>query len=165
MKYAQYSGGESYDWNIPQMLFCENVMPITRGIMSTYFIPQVSAFGGTAFDQGIILRDSNENNSLLVPANGLNYLLNPNTGVWMSSLPFTPTGKLITRAYVQGRTFICYEKQKIFEYDGTTQTLIDQTAAFTFSTGYSIGVYSGDWRREQLSSCLHRHSSSMEQSK
>src|SRR5436190_11973541 len=118
---------ESFDWNTPQILFCENVMPISKGYISTHTLSTINAYGAgeTRFDQAIILRDKNENNTLLVPAGGQNFILSPNAGTWSTTLPFAATGKLITRAFTQGRSFVTYEKEKIFEYDGINNILID----------------------------------------
>lgn len=141
IRYGAYSGG-SVDWGIPQMLFCENVMPITRGVISTRFVDLINAKDGAIdFDQAITLRDSLENNTLFSPSAGKNYLLDQATGLWNSVLPFTPVNKLFTRAYVSGRTFFCYEKEKIFEFVGGT--IVDVTASLVFPTGFTMADVRG----------------------
>ncbi len=133
----------SADWNIPQLLYCENVMPISKGLLSTQFQELIPASGNTDFDQAITLRDKHENNTLLTPAKGKNYLLDISTGTWASSLAFTATYKLVTRGYTQGRSFIMYEKEKLFEYDGVTGALVDRTGSLVLPTGFVLADIRG----------------------
>lgn len=143
IRYQSYSGPESIDWAVPQLLYCENVMPTAKGVISTQFIPGILPTTADDFDQAIILRDAVENNTLFVPGRGKNYLIDALAGTWNSVLPFTPINKLVTRAYVQGRSFVCYEKEKLFEYDGPGNTLIDQTGSIVFPAGYSMANIRG----------------------
>lgn len=142
---AYFGDMANADWGIPTLLYCENVMPIARGLISTEITNAIEKFavGNTEFDQAIVVRDSLENNTLVVPARGKNYVLMISTGTWVSSLAFTPSHLLVTRAYVQGRSFICYEKEKIFEYDGGTGLLVDVTSSIVFPAGYSIADVRG----------------------
>jgi hypothetical protein len=126
------------DWNSPALLYCENVVPIARGVISTQLADRIPPDPTeTDFDQAITLRDRHETNTLFVPAKGKNYVLDITTGTWNSSLPFTATFSLVTRGYTQGRTFIFYEKEKLFEYDGAGG-LIDRTSAIVFPSGFAI---------------------------
>lgn len=115
---------EDYDPQVPQLLYCENVVPTGEGLQSIdYDQVIVGLTGVTAFDQAIVLRDEAENNFLLSPAGGLNYIYTANAGVWESVNPLTGAeGKLVTRSYVNGRTFVCYENLGIYEYDATLGT-------------------------------------------
>lgn len=132
------------DWNSPALLYCENVIPVARGVVSTQLQDLIPADpSDTDFDQAITLRDRNENNTLFVPAKGKNQVLDITTGTWTSSLPFSATYSLVTRGYTQGRTFIFYEKEKLFEYDGTTGSLVDRTGSIVFPTGFAIGDIRG----------------------
>jgi hypothetical protein len=139
LRNASYPGmAENIDWSVPQLLYCENVMPIARGLVSTQLAHTIDAFAPPVvdFDQAITVRDANENNTLMVPAGGKNYLLDINTGDWSSVLPFSATGKLITRAYVQGRSFVFYEKEALFEWNGLT--LINRTSSLVLPAGVTI---------------------------
>jgi len=111
-------------FNTPQVLYAENVMPTSEGMMSVGYAQKIRPLvGAVDFDQAITLRDEDENNFLFVPARGKNYVWDASTGNWLSVNPFTGwTGKLVTRAYVNGRTFICYEGLGIYEYDGIANT-------------------------------------------
>lgn len=111
-------------FNTPQVLFAQNVMPTAEGMMSVGFQQKIAALGATNdFDQAITLRDEDENNFLFVPARGKNYIYDASNGFWESKTPIAGwTGKLVTRAYVNGRTFVCYEGIGIYEYDVTADT-------------------------------------------
>lgn len=134
-----YGSEESAVYSIPQLLYCENVVPTAEGIQSVGYDKIIEGLpDATDFDQAITLRDSDENNFLFVPANGKNYIYTANNGEWQATDSFTGwTGKLITRAYVNGRTFICYEGQGIYEYD---------TSAGTFTKQNIIGLADADVR-------------------
>lgn len=115
-------------FNTPQVLYVENVMPTAEGMQSVGYLQKIRPLAGASdFDQAISLRDADENNFLYVPARGKNYIWNAATGNWVSTNPFTGwTGKLVTRAYVNGRTFVCFEGQGIYEYDATAGTFTSQ---------------------------------------
>lgn len=121
---AFHGTDESANFNIPQLAYCENVVPTAEGLQSVTFTKVVDGLPGvTDFDQVITLRDSEENNFLFCPAAGKNYIYTAMYPTWTSTNPFpiSNTG-LVTRAYVNGRTFICYEKLGIYEYDPVTNT-------------------------------------------
>lgn len=111
---------ESLDVGVPQIIYCENVVPTAEGLQSVGYQELVPPEGSaTNFDQAIILRDPDENNTLFVPANGVNWVLDGLTGTWSSVDPIVglPAETIVTRAYVNGRTFVCYAGENIFEYD------------------------------------------------
>jgi len=112
------------DLFVPQLLYCENVVPTGEGLQSVGYEQMIAGLpGNTSFDQAITLRDSDENNFLLSPASGLNYIYTANSGVWTSVNPVLGAeGKLVTRAYVNGRTFVCYETLGVYAYDATLGT-------------------------------------------
>lgn len=126
---AFYGTDESANYNIPQLSYCENVMPTAEGLQSVGFIKVIDGIeGSTAFDQAITLRDEDENNFIFSPAGGLNYMYVGNNGAWESLSPISMlTGKLITRAYVNGRSFVCYEGQGVYEYITATNTFEKKT--------------------------------------
>jgi hypothetical protein len=136
---------KSFDWNLIKMIYCENVLPIAEGIISTGTQEDIAAFSPavTDFDQVITIRDSIERNYLMVPARGKNYVLNPATLVWESKNPFTWAAdkKIVTRAYVDGRTFICYERDRVIEWDPVG--LAFTTLTLTLPAGYSMSDIRG----------------------
>lgn len=116
------------DYSIPQVLYCENVVPTGEGLQSVTYVQQVAgvATGTPAFDQAIILRDENENNYLFSPAGGLNYVYTANRGNWQSRSPnLFAAGRAVSRAYVNGRTFVCYANLGIYEYRPSTDELLE----------------------------------------
>lgn len=121
-----------------QHYYAQNVMPTAEGLMSVGFNQITPGLPGTAdFDQVITLRDTNENNFLFCPANGKNYIYTANSGVWRSISPFVGwTGTLVSRAYVNGRTFICYQKNSIREFDNTASLFLP--VLFFYPPGMSI---------------------------
>lgn len=124
------------DFGTPQMIFCENVMPFDKGLLSVGFVEEVAAIGGgvATADRCITLRDSAERLFSYVPAAGANYVYNRTTAAWASVNPFSFTSNLISTAYVSGRTFVCFEHTKIIEYDSVAGTFSDIT--LTLPAGY-----------------------------
>lgn len=106
------------EFALPQLIYCENVLPYAKGIFSVSYAQQIAAISPATVlaDQAIQLRDNAENQLTFIPAAGANYVLDPVTSLWSSVNPFTFANSLVTRAYVNGRTFVCYEKTKIIEY-------------------------------------------------
>lgn len=147
---AFYGTQESADYSIPQLLYCENVMPTAEGLQSVSYVDMIQALPGASdFDQVMTLRDENENNFLFCPAQGRNYIYTANVGQWVSTNPIDATGKKVTRAYVNGRTFVCYEGLGIYEYDPVALTfdkqtitgLTDDAVKGIFSSNNYLGAY------------------------
>lgn len=115
---------ESANPELAQHYYCQNVMPTSEGVQSVGYEQVISAIDppATDFDQAIVLRDADENNFILVPARGQNYIYRADVGDWVSTNPFVgwPADKhIVSRAYVNGRTFVHYERFGLFEYDTT----------------------------------------------
>lgn len=115
---------ESSNPELAQHYYCQNVMPTSEGLQSVGYGQVIPAIGvpATDFDQAIVLRDTDENNFILVPARGQNYIYRADVGNWVSTNPFVgwPIDKnIVSRAYVNGRTFVHYEKFNTYEYDTT----------------------------------------------
>lgn len=123
-----FSGSEeSLDVGVPQIVYCENVVPTAEGLQSVGYQQLVGQEGSASdFDQVIVLRDPDENNTLFVPSNGKNWILDPLAGTWSSVDPIVglPDETTVTRAYVNGRTFVCYAGDNIYEYDATAGTFL-----------------------------------------
>jgi hypothetical protein len=144
MPQAFYGDNTNADFGSPQLLFGENFVPTSKGVQSVGYAQQAAPFSGavTTFDQAITLRDADENMFLVSPAGGANYVYNPFFQDWASVDPFVfPPGGLITRAYVNGRSFICYEKERVVELNaaGTAFT----TISFTFPLGLTMADVRG----------------------
>ena len=118
---AFYGTQESANYGIPQLLYCENVLPTGEGLQSVGYEELIAGIpGATDFDQAITLRDEDENNFIFVPAGGKNYIYRGDTGVWVSTNPISAESRAVSRAYVNGRTFICYSGLGIYEYNSST---------------------------------------------
>lgn len=143
MPQAFFGDRTNAEFGSPQLLFGENFVPTAKGVQSVGYGQQAAPFSGavTTFDQAIVLRDTTENQRVFAPAGGANYVLNFSTGVWTSINPFVATPGLITRAYVAGRTFVCYQNQRIIELNaaGTVFT----TIALTYPAGLGIANVRG----------------------
>lgn len=131
------------DYGTAEVLYAENVLPYAKGFYSVGYAQQTQAISGglTVADQYIPLRDSLENIKAFIPAAGGNYVYNTATSLWVSTSSFAFIGSLVTRAYVAGRTFICYEKNRIIEYN--TGTGLFDTIALTYPPGVTINNVRG----------------------
>jgi hypothetical protein len=147
---AFYGTQESADYSIPQLLYCENVVPTAEGVQSVDYVQVIAGVPSlSSFDQAITVRDEDENNFLFAPCGGLNYFYQGNAGVWAQKNPISAAGKAVSRAYVNGRTFICYEGLGIYEYDSTADTFTKQTLVGladadvrgVFSSNNYLGAY------------------------
>lgn len=131
---------DSHNPELAQHFYAQNVMPTSNGLMSVGYNQLVPAFGAvTDFDNAHTLRDTDENNFILSPAQGKNYIYAASAGAWQSVSPFVGfTGDLVTRSYVNGRTFICYQRNSIREYNRAANTF--NPVVFT---GVSVAVIDG----------------------
>lgn len=138
MPYTSYGDKANADYGVPQLIFCENVLPMARGLYTVGYTAQAPAISPATMicDQAIALRDAAENQYTFVPARGANYVFNPNTLTWASASPFTFAGNFVTRAYVNGRTFVCYEKNRVIEYN--VGTGLFTTLTLTLPSGVLI---------------------------
>jgi len=115
---------ESANPELAQHYYCQNILPTSEGIQSVGYRQVIPAapIPATDFDQVIVVRDADENNFLWAPARGKNYIYRADMPDWVSTNPFAgwPANKtIVSRAYVNGRTFVQYEKHDMFEYDST----------------------------------------------
>jgi hypothetical protein len=127
---AFYGEVSSADFGVPQLIYAENVMPAGEGLIATSFKPIIAPPppDDHTFDQFIQLRDANENIVFYVPARGKNFLYRNAAEGWTTPSEFaTLTDAPVSRAYVNGRTLICYAGLGIYEYDSATHTLGKQT--------------------------------------
>lgn len=127
---AGFSGkDEDRDLGIPQVFYMHNVLPTEQGFMSVGYNTQLLPFTPTIddFDRIFLIRNAVENHTLFSPAQGKNYTYDANSlpPQWKSISPLTPGAfpfnGLVSQAFVNGRTFVCYEHINMFEYDFTTQ--------------------------------------------
>ena len=125
-----YGEISSADFGVPQLIYCENVMPAGEGLISTSFVDVLPALPAAPaqFDQILQLRDFDENIVYLVPAMGVNYIYKQGSTGWAASAtPPAPVSAAVSRAYVNGRTFVCYAGLGVYEYNATTGVLDKKT--------------------------------------
>ena len=133
-------GPESYDYNMVAIIYAENVLPMAEGVFSVGKQDALPAYSAPVvnFDQLITLRDSSERSFLFSPARGQNYLWNDTTKIWATHNTFawSAVRSLVTRAYVNGRTFILYEGDRLIEWNASTSSF--DTLTLTLPAGYTM---------------------------
>lgn len=127
-----YGEISSADFGSPQLIYCENIMPVGEGFITTSFKEVIPApthgASDQQFDQIVQLRDVDENLVYLVPAKKQNYIYKQGSTTWTSAgAPVTPSDAQVSRAYVNGRTFVCYAGQGIYEYNPATSVMDKKT--------------------------------------
>ena len=132
---------ESFDYNLIQVLYVENALPTAEGFISTTTESTLGAYAPAVsdFDRFITLRDAQERNFLFSPARGKNYVWDATTATWISRNPFTWSAlrSIVSSAYVDGRTFILYEGDRLIEWNVGTSAF--DTLTVTLPAGTSIG--------------------------
>lgn len=148
----QFVGNDaSIDYNTPQTIYLENVMPVSEGLRSVGWRQKIASSGSPVFGTLLTLRDNKEGITLYSPAGGLNMIFNETTDTW-ESFPWetiwgaspgggstnTPATAEVTIAYVNGVTVICYSRIKsasdtdmsLMYWDNNTEEL--QPGSFGF---------------------------------
>lgn len=143
---AFYGSKENQDFNLMQLLYCENVLPIARGLQTVAYSEEYAAYTlpATDFDQLILIRDSQNNNASFSPARGKNYVYSDLTNAWVSYSPFVWSAvlTLVTRAYVNGRTLIFYEATKCIEWVPSIPNMV--TRVLVLPVGYTVADIRGN---------------------
>lgn len=109
-----FSGSEA-DKNIgiPQLIFCENVMPTSYGWRSIDYIVSIQNTGVADFDQAFYVRDAGEARTLFVPGISSTtckrYTYDASANLWSSSAKTVPAGSKCTVASLKSRTFVHVE--------------------------------------------------------
>lgn len=159
----QSSADLDKDIGIPQVYYCHNVMPTGQGYLSVGYEQRVASVDGTnkGITQTIPMRDDNYNGGskgyFMASPQGFYYVLNESLGYagyasqyWdgaaLQNFPIL-TGVQITRAHVNGTTYIYIANFGCFKWDFaasrfTLVNLIGLTASaivgITESRGYMI---------------------------
>ena len=114
---------ESVDYNLSQIVYGENIMPVSEGLKSVGYSQLIAPTVNSDFDQIFALRDDAENTVLYSPAAGKNYIYDTGTSAWTTTTfndihgvnisvtsPNTEATAKVTYAYVDGKTFVCYSR-------------------------------------------------------
>lgn len=127
---------------IPQMYYCHNVVPTQQGFQSVGFHTLIAAIGGvTDFVSVLALRDSSDNKAYLgYRADGSIYVsLSPySSWIYKGNIG---ANRLVTRAYVQGVTYIYSSGIGCYKYDFASNTVVSVNLA-GLNAGAVIGVTS-----------------------
>lgn len=126
--YKYYGSDENLDSDVAQVLYGENFVPVADGLKSVSYHSIIAGTVNLDFDQIFPLRDDEENTVLYSPARGKNYRYDNTLGLWdddpmaakwvaeapplyisTSSKATLDTAK-VTRAYVDGKTFVAYSR-------------------------------------------------------
>ena len=132
---------ESVDYDLAQVIYAENVMPVSEGIRSAGYRQLIAPTVNKDFDQLFPLRDENEFTVLYSPSKGKNYVYDDVAEQWASqpvssivtdlTVGSKPDESRVTYAYVDGKTFVCYSRlqstggvdRSLFIWDSATKTL------------------------------------------
>lgn len=156
----------SADYDLTQIIYGENFMPVGSGVRSVGYKQLIAATVNTDFDSIFPLRDEDENVVLYSPGGGKNYVYNESTSSWGSTTIPTiysktfdpgssPSNSRVTYAYVDGYTFICFSRLKsndvtpvdmsLLYWNSTTQALATPSTLVTnlpFPAGEIDGIAS-----------------------
>lgn len=143
------AGNESADYNLTQIIYGENFMPVGNGVRSVGYKQLIAPTINTDFDSIFPLRDQDENYVIYSPGKGKNYVYDDTTSAWTTeTIPSiygltlaagsNPANSKVTYAYVDGFTFVCFSRLKsndpspvdmsILLWDPTTKTFSDPSA-------------------------------------
>lgn len=139
--FRAFQGDEvNLDYDIPQIIYGENFVPVANGVKSVSYHRIINPTVNTDFDQIFPLRDENENTVLYSPSKGKNYRYDKTVGLWddqplvamwaaeappltLSTTSIdTPDTAKVSRAYVDGKTFVAYSNLALTDVPGPTQT-------------------------------------------
>jgi hypothetical protein len=158
---------ENVDYDLAQVIYAENVMPVSEGVRSAGYRQLIGPTVNKDFDQLFPLRDENEFTVLYSPAKGKNYIYDDVAEQWITDPVTTtvtdlavgsvPADSRVTYAYVDGRTFVCYSRLKssgspaadrsIFYWDSSLKRLLPANSLITnlpFPAGEIDGVSSAN---------------------
>jgi hypothetical protein len=135
-----YGSAESVDYNILQMLFCENMWPYDSGMCSVGFQVVEGEQTYSDFDRLLVFRDSTNSVAFFCPANGKNYVYRQSYGDWLQKSALTPvvSNPRVSLAFVDGRTFVFYEKQVLFEWLFSSDSLVGLAPVWPSGTTTSL---------------------------
>lgn len=139
--FRAFQGDEvNLDYDIPQIIYGENFVPVANGVKSVSYHRIISPTVNLDFDQIFPLRDEDENTVLYSPAKGKNYRYDKTVGLWddqplvamwaaeappltlSTTSTDTPGTAKVSRAYVDGKTFVAYSNLALTNVPGPTQT-------------------------------------------
>lgn len=115
---------------IPQLYYCHNVVPTQQGIQSVGYTQLTAGWDATdtRFVGVLSLRDAYDRKAYLGYMNDGNLFITKTPySSWEHKGSVGGAGKLITRAYVQGTTYIYVANVGCYKYDFNTDSLVGVT--------------------------------------
>lgn len=141
-----YGTPDSADYNLMQLVYCENVLPIAKGLQSAGFVEEYPPYDPPAndFDQLWVVRSDVGTDVSFSPGRGKNYVYHNVDLGWVAynSFAFDPSNKNITWGYVDGRTLIFYERTKLIEWSPALPGMVD--LVLTLPPGFDISDILGN---------------------
>lgn len=156
---------DAVDFNLAQVIYGENFMPIGEGVRSVGYESVIAPTVNNDFDSIFALRDDEENTVLYSPSKGKNYIYDDVAEAWSTETiasiwaptvldpALDPALSRVTYAYVDGKTFVCYSRLKsndatpidmsIMQWDPATKTLTPATSVLAnvpFAAGEIDGI-------------------------
>lgn len=131
--------------DIPQVIYCENVIPNADGILSTGLenVASPAGFPGAGVgDDVFIVRDGDVDKWFFAPAQGMNYIRSSFAVPWVSTNPLAgaPISPNIgvSLAEVNGVSYVCYANTTLLKWQ--------DTANFIDVSGSLVGAFAGSIR-------------------
>lgn len=140
----QFQGAdENIDFDVAQIIYGENFVPFAEGVKSVSYHTIIEPTVNTDFDQIFPLRDDEENTVLYSPSKGKNYRYDniaelwdddPMAAKWAAEVParyistsseHTLATSKVTRAYVDGKTFVAYSRISLSDTNGGASEVDD----------------------------------------
>lgn len=122
---------KTHNAGIPQIYYCHNVMPTQQGYQSVAYSDLISSLSGgeIGFLGVIALRDSLDRTAYLgYTSDGRFYISKAPFASWTLANTIAPAiGKLVTRAYAQGVTYVYIEGVGCYKYDFALDQLVSVT--------------------------------------
>lgn len=117
------ASGASADYDLTQIIYGENFMPVGAGVRSVGYSQLIAPTANTDFDSIFPLRDEADNVVLYSPGGGKNYTYDTVTSTWSSvTIPTiysktfhassNPANSRVTYAFVEGMMFVCFSRLK-----------------------------------------------------
>lgn len=135
---------ENFDFGQPQLLYCENVMPVDRGVTSPFMQNQAAAPAGapvTSFEKVLIIPRENGFVRVVAPVAGNAYNYDFGTGKFVALAPVGTVSAQVTSAEVNGRFFIMASGAVPLEWDDTLGQFV--AASIIYPTGMTAVDFLG----------------------
>lgn len=128
--------------NIPQVIYCENIMPTPQGCKTVGFVNLQAVYPGAgSADDVFTIRNGGTQAWFFSPAEGMNYVTAALGAPWVSTNPLAGAPLLVSTpqvsvAEVNGISYVCYFGTKLLQWNGAA--FVDAGAALIGIVATSI---------------------------